>query len=523
MAQIQAPYTFVTGDQVTAANLNAHTNSAILLPGAITDQPNITANTIAAGDSVALHDLSDLTLKEATVGDLLNSGINITTGSIAGVTGANLVITPAATFALSVAGNLSTTANFAVTGTSILTGNVTANGDLTVAGNASFNSVESLKLPTGTTAQRPATAQQGAIRYNSTTLGAEVYNGTTWEAVGGGPFDGTGGNKVIAPDAISVSPTTATFTSADGQNVVVTSSGHSVIPGQVVSITTSITGYSGEYTVVSANAGDFTYVMNIVAAPSGGSCTYKKVGKFKCHIFTSNGAFVTGDKAGVVQILVIGGGGGGNNNCGGGGGGVQYWENYRLDANTTYYVTIGAGGAPAPSNLAPGFTGGSSIFGPITAFGGGGAFYGASFGLTNNNWGGQSGPSNLKTSVQLGGVAHLAGTQAFNGGGGGGAGFSTNGNSFTTGGRVVFTLTPGGQGIGDSGGNGGAGFGTTITGVYSSYAGGGGGYTTSSLYGLGLNGGGNSGSNGTANTGGGGGNGASGGSGIVIVRYPYWI
>lgn len=193
MAQIQAPYTFVTGDQITAANLNAHTNSAILLPGSITDQPNITANTVVAGDSVALHDISDLTLKEATVGDLLNSGIGITTGSIAGVTGANLVVTPAATFALSVAGNLTTTANFAVTGTSTLTGNVTASGTLTVTGNAVFNTTEAIKIPVGTTVQRPASPVTGQFRYNSTVGEAEVYDGTVWKAVGGGPFDATGG------------------------------------------------------------------------------------------------------------------------------------------------------------------------------------------------------------------------------------------------------------------------------------------------------------------------------------------
>lgn len=140
MAQIAPPVVFTSGQVLTASALNAHVSSASLLPGAVTDQTNLTANTVAVGDSVIIHDLSDLALKEATVGDLLNSGISITTGAIAGVTGANLVITPAATFALSVAGNLSTTANFSVTGTSTLTGNVAASGTLTVTGNAVFNS-----------------------------------------------------------------------------------------------------------------------------------------------------------------------------------------------------------------------------------------------------------------------------------------------------------------------------------------------------------------------------------------------
>lgn len=155
MAQIQAPYTFVTGDQVTAANLNAHTNSAILLPGSITDQPDIAANTVAANDSVALHDLSASTLKEATVGDLLNSGLNITTGAIAGKTGVDLVITPAAGQKVDVAGNIEAddvnvtddltvgddatiSGDLAVTGATTFTGNVIANGNLSVSGTANF-------------------------------------------------------------------------------------------------------------------------------------------------------------------------------------------------------------------------------------------------------------------------------------------------------------------------------------------------------------------------------------------------
>ena len=38
MAQIQSPATYVTGDDVTATNLNAHVNGAIVLPGVISDQ-----------------------------------------------------------------------------------------------------------------------------------------------------------------------------------------------------------------------------------------------------------------------------------------------------------------------------------------------------------------------------------------------------------------------------------------------------------------------------------------------------
>jgi hypothetical protein len=75
MAQFQSPETYADGQQVTAARLNNQTNGAIALPGLITDQSNITANTVASGDSLLLYDLSATALREATVSDLLNSGI----------------------------------------------------------------------------------------------------------------------------------------------------------------------------------------------------------------------------------------------------------------------------------------------------------------------------------------------------------------------------------------------------------------------------------------------------------------
>lgn len=53
MAQIQKGTTYSTGQQVTAANLNALADSAILLPGAITDQ--IAAASIASSDKFLVN------------------------------------------------------------------------------------------------------------------------------------------------------------------------------------------------------------------------------------------------------------------------------------------------------------------------------------------------------------------------------------------------------------------------------------------------------------------------------------
>ena len=45
MAQIQAGTIYADGGQVTAANLNAHVNNAVLVPGAINTQPQVAAST----------------------------------------------------------------------------------------------------------------------------------------------------------------------------------------------------------------------------------------------------------------------------------------------------------------------------------------------------------------------------------------------------------------------------------------------------------------------------------------------
>ena len=176
MGQLLKGETFSNGEQVTALRLNQLVDSATLTTGAITEQANLTPNTLAADDSLLAYDTSANGLREITASDVLNSGLPITTGSITGNSGSNLIITPHSTSALLVSGNLSTTNNLSVTG------NVTANGTLTVIGNATFNTSEAIKLPVGTTAQRPVVPVAGDIRFNTTTTNTEFYNGSAWES-----------------------------------------------------------------------------------------------------------------------------------------------------------------------------------------------------------------------------------------------------------------------------------------------------------------------------------------------------
>ena len=564
MAQIQSPETYVDGQQVTAARLNNQTNGATLLPGVITDQSALAANTVDVADTILIHDTSVSALRKATVGDLLGSGLPVTLDSVTansisadsinGKANKDVFIVPndgvavtGKTFSsidgISVAvsslshglvvgqyvemtcsntaysglyriasastNDFSYTLNATITAASgtcsyikkasvPLNGNMSVSGDeyvggnLTVIGDAYFKSNTAVKLPSGTTAQRPAAPIQGQIRYNTTTSNTEIYNGTTWEEVGGGPFDATGGNKIIAPDTTVV---TASFTSVNGESVVVTSGGHSVSVGQIVRIVTAVTGYSGDYQVIAADSSTFTYVMPVLAVANSGSCTFQKAGNFKCHIFTTSGTFTVSGKGGNVEVLAVGGGGGGGSSGsfpysggGGGGGAVVYYPYYSLTPGQVVNITVGTGGAASTNGTA-------STFGTISAGGGGGAS-----GFT----GGVSGTGTLDNTGNSGTVATwtpAGGYTVSKGGGGGGAGgppITYPGNSAS--------------------GLGGPGKGSSIIGIPQNYGGGG----SCQINRVGASDGGG-GYNTSPSNGGGGASASAGAAGIVIVRYPYWL
>ena len=147
MAQISKGDTFTDGQQVTGARLNQLVDSSVLLVGAITDQPNLTANTLQSTDSTIVNDAG--VLKEATIGDFLNSNLPITTSSITGGAGVDIVVAPAAGQKFDVNGAFeATTSNttgnstiggtLVVTGGSTLTGNVIADNGFTSNGVANF-------------------------------------------------------------------------------------------------------------------------------------------------------------------------------------------------------------------------------------------------------------------------------------------------------------------------------------------------------------------------------------------------
>jgi hypothetical protein len=76
----------------------------------------------------------------------------------------------------------------------------------------------------------------------------------------------------------SVSATGKTFSSPDGITVTVASTAHGLVTGQQVTITASVTAYSGIYRITVTNVDAFTYVLYPTTSSASGTCSYVREG-----------------------------------------------------------------------------------------------------------------------------------------------------------------------------------------------------------------------------------------------------
>ena len=411
MAQIQSPETYVDGQQVTAARLNNQTNGAVLLPGVITDQTALDAGTVATGDGLIVHDASASALRKTTAGDLLGSGVPITTGAITGSTGADLVITPAAGQKVDVAGDIEAE-DATITGSLTVTGNTTLDASLDVNGLAAFNTTSAVKIPVGTTGQRPGTPVAGQMRYNSTLDQAEVYSGTEWKAVGGSPFDASGG-VITTIDGYKIHTYTVsgTFTPSltkEGKIEVLVVGGGG--------------GGRNEYAGGGGGGGAVVYgVLNIA----------KNTSPISVVVGTGGAAGVAGGTSYFSSLTAPGGATGYPNYVGGSSG------NGNAGSIGTSKGGGGGGGAGSPAlhrwtGGCPGGEGlGSSISGTLVNYGGGGGGAGntSETGSGSGNYGGW-GPAGGGRGANS--TTH-AGTAGLSSGGGGGGGTTYNNRNASAG------------------------------------------------------------------------------------------
>jgi hypothetical protein len=378
-------------------------------------------------------------------------------------------------------------------------------------------------LPSGTTAQRPGTANTGMVRYNSTLSIVETYNGTAWTGLGGSATVSTTAPQNSTDGAFWLNSETGDLNVyAGGAWVLIGGGGGGAsTPAAVSDQANTSTGYFDLPTGTTAQrpgtatAGalrfntetnylemysgtawiNLLYVGLMTATSSGATVTTS--GNFRTLTYTSTGTFtLTEAPAGSsVEVLLVSGGGGGGTGYGGGGGAGGYYYNNALSISAgTYPVVVGAGGTNSVGALAVGTSGSNTTFNSITATGGGGGgqYNSTSVAKAGNggSGGGAGGSGTLSANIGTGssgqgnngGVA--AGSSVSNavGGGGGGAGAvgsAASGAIAGSGGVGVLNPISGsttGQLVSSSyyisGGGGGGGYGTATAGSGGSGGGG---------------------------------------------------
>tara|TARA_R100001509_G_scaffold145040_1_gene101545 strand:+ start:214 stop:834 length:621 start_codon:yes stop_codon:yes gene_type:complete len=82
----------------------------------------------------------------------------------------------------------------------------------TFTGSVIHNYTGALRLPVGTTGQRPSSPSQGDIRFNTSTNEAEIFNGTSFTEVGSGAGATGGGNDQVFFENDQVATTNYTIT-----------------------------------------------------------------------------------------------------------------------------------------------------------------------------------------------------------------------------------------------------------------------------------------------------------------------
>ena len=210
--------TYIDGNEISTGNLKLSGNTLSSTSGAVNvlsanDQINLLNNVSITGN---LDVMGDVTIGgNIIVGDQTTDTISIVAGvssdiipttdntydiGASGLAWQDLFVTTGYVGNISVSTNQITTtttnSNLVISGngsgTVAVEGLVISNNDISSTSNANItltpngtgiveiNSVRSLKIPVGDNSERPATAQAGMIRFNSTYSRYEGYNGSNW-------------------------------------------------------------------------------------------------------------------------------------------------------------------------------------------------------------------------------------------------------------------------------------------------------------------------------------------------------
>ena len=167
-------------------------------------------------------------------GTLVSSSATISGGTINGTAIGGSSAAAGSFTTLAASGNASVTGTLGVTGNATFTNDLSVNGNTTL-GNASgdtitvnaatatipnnlnFSGTGSIRLPNGTTAERPSPTA-GMIRYNTSENTFEGYAAGAWGSIGGGAT-GAGGDQVFYENELTV---TTSYTLTTNRNAMST-------------------------------------------------------------------------------------------------------------------------------------------------------------------------------------------------------------------------------------------------------------------------------------------------------------
>ena len=155
-------------------------------------------------------------------GTLVSSSATISGGTINGTAIGGSSAAAGSFTSLAASGNTALTGNLSVDGNTTL-GN--ASGDTillnaataTIPNNLTFSGTGTIRLPNGTTAERPSPTA-GMIRYNTTEASFEGYAAGAWGSIGGGAT-GAGGDQVFYENELTV---TTSYTLTTNRNAMST-------------------------------------------------------------------------------------------------------------------------------------------------------------------------------------------------------------------------------------------------------------------------------------------------------------
>lgn len=247
-----------SGSVISSAWANSTLSDiAVALTGSIASdgQTPVTGNLNMAGNKVS----------NLGAGTLATDAANLTqvTSAVA-ITGGNINGTPIG----------QTTAAAGLFTTLGATGSATVGVDLTVTGNGTFNGTGSIKVPSGTLAQRNVNSL-GALRFNST------Y----------GYFEGC--------IAVTVGQTISTLTRVSTTATLTTAADHGLTTGTFVTVSGAVpTTFNGTYEITVTGVNTFTYVM--ASTPASDAST---VGSYVYGTWSAVGVGATG--GGGNQIFVL--------------------------------------------------------------------------------------------------------------------------------------------------------------------------------------------------------------------------